>query len=157
MANHHVHETDVDNTTVHHEESDVNIRAIFGFGLGLFIVAVIVQVAIYLLFAYYTNSSAKAEQNTRQYPLAEGQENRLPPEPRLQTNPRQDLQDLRAQEERLLDGYTWVDRNAGVVRIPIDEAMKLTLQRGLPSRAAAPTPAPAARSTQPQTPQGQNR
>ena len=34
----------------------------------------------------------------------------------------------------MLDSYGWVDKNAGIVRIPIDEAMKLTLQRGLPTR-----------------------
>ena len=34
----------------------------------------------------------------------------------------------------MLDSYGWVDKNAGVVRIPIDEAMKLTLERGLPAR-----------------------
>jgi hypothetical protein len=44
----------------------------------------------------------------------------------------------------MLDGYRWVDRNAGVVRIPIDDAMRLVLQRGLqarpaPATAAAPT------------------
>jgi hypothetical protein len=70
------------------------------------------------------------------YPLAVGQGDRLPPEPRLQANPRQDLKELRDAEEARLKSYGWVDRNAGVVRIPIDEAMKLTLQRGLPARAA---------------------
>jgi hypothetical protein len=58
----------------------------------------------------------------------------VPPEPRLQTNPRQDLADLRAKEDETLNSYGWVDRNAGVVRIPIDEAITLTLQRGLPAR-----------------------
>jgi hypothetical protein len=71
------------------------------------------------------------------YPLAVGEGNRLPPEPRLQTNPREDLRDLRAKEDAILESYGWVDRNAGVVRIPIDEAMKLTVQRGLPSRREA--------------------
>ena len=37
-------------------------------------------------------------------------------------------------EDELLTVYGWVDKNAGIVRIPIDEAMKLTLQRGLPAR-----------------------
>ena len=46
--------------------------------------------------------------------------------------------DLRAHEDELLDTYGWVDKNAGVVRIPIDEAMKLTLQRGLPARQGEP-------------------
>jgi hypothetical protein len=34
----------------------------------------------------------------------------------------------------VLDNYGWVDKNAGIVRIPIDEAIRLTLQRGLPTR-----------------------
>jgi hypothetical protein len=59
---------------------------------------------------------------------------RLPPEPRLQTEPREDLRNLRESEERTLTTYGWVDRNAGVVRIPIDRAMTLTVERGLPSR-----------------------
>ena len=45
-----------------------------------------------------------------------------------------DLADLREKEDETLNSYGWVDRNAGVVRIPIDEAIKLTLQRGLPAR-----------------------
>jgi len=143
MANHHAHGSDVADETVQHEESDVNIRAIFGFGIGLFVVGAIVHVAIYLLFLYFS-SGQEAANRVRQYPLAAGQENRLPPEPRLQTNPRQDLQDLRALEDQLLNGYSWVDRNAGVVRIPIGEAMRLTLQRGLPSRSAQQTGQPQA-------------
>jgi hypothetical protein len=133
MANHHMPGSDVANETVQHEESDVNIRAIFGFGLGLLVVGILVHVAVLMLFRYFS-SGQEAANSVRQYPLAAGQENRLPPEPRLQTNPRQDLLDLRAQEDRLLNGYSWVDRNAGVVRIPIDDAMKLVVQRGLPAR-----------------------
>jgi hypothetical protein len=59
----------------------------------------------------------------------------VPPEPRLQEHPREDLSELRAREDEILSSYGWVDRNAGVVRIPIDAAMKLTLERGLPARA----------------------
>ena len=58
----------------------------------------------------------------------------MPPEPRLQTNPREDLRELRAKEDELLGSYGWVDKNAGVVRIPIEDAMKLTVERGLPAR-----------------------
>jgi hypothetical protein len=117
---------------VHHEERDVDVRAIFGFGLGLIAVAVVIHVAVWLLFMYLSRGATTA--TVRAYPLAVGQENRLPPEPRLQANPRQDLLDLRAAEDALLNGYHWVDRNAGVVRIPIGEAMRLTLERGLPAR-----------------------
>ena len=69
-----------------------------------------------------------------EYPLAAAQGHREPPEPRLQTDPRQDLADMRAKEDEVLGSYGWVDKNAGVVRIPIDAAMKLTLERGLPAR-----------------------
>jgi len=120
---------------IHHETSDANITAVLGFALGLFVVAVVVHVLIYFLFLYF--SSREAHRLAPQYPMAIGQEQQLPPEPRLQTNPREDLLKLREAEDAVLDGYGWVDRNAGIVRIPIALAMKLTLERGLPARQMA--------------------
>jgi hypothetical protein len=117
---------------VHHEESDVNIRAILGFGLGLIVVAAAVYVLIFGLFRYF--DSREGVKVAAEYPLAASQGRREPPEPRLQVNPRQDLSDLRAKEDEVLGSYGWVDKNAGVVRIPIDAAMKLTVERGLPAR-----------------------
>ena len=117
---------------IHHETSDVNVRAILGFGVGLVIVAVIIHFLVWLMFAYF--GSRESQLAAREFPLAAEQQNRLPPEPRLQANPRQDLTDLRRREDAILGSYGWVDQNAGVVRIPIDEAMKLTLERGLPAR-----------------------
>jgi hypothetical protein len=124
------------NPEVHHEHSDVNIRAILGFGAGLIVVAAVVHLLIYVLFGYFT--SREGVQGPAEYPLAAAQGHREPPEPRLQTNPRQDLADLRAKEDETLSSYGWVDKNAGVVRIPIDAAMKLTLERGLPARQGKP-------------------
>jgi hypothetical protein len=126
------HEEQQVNPEVHHEESDVNIRAILGFGAALIVVAAVVHLLIYVLFGYFTRR--EQVQTPAEYPLAATQEKREPPEPRLQTDPRQDLADLRAKEDDQLTSYGWVDRNAGVVRIPIDAAMKLTLERGLPAR-----------------------
>lgn len=128
---HAQHDGDV-NPAVHHEESDVNIRAIFGFGAGMIVVGIVLALAVFVLFGYF-NSRERATV-APEYPLAATQENRLPPEPRLQINPREDLQNLRSSEDAILSGYGWVDKNAGIVRIPIDQAMKLTLQRGLPAR-----------------------
>ena len=116
----------------HHEESDVNIRAIFGFGLALIAVAVVVHVLIFGLFQLF--EARDGVKVAAKYPLAAAQGHREPPEPRLQTDPRQDLADMRAKEDEVLGSYGWVDKNAGVVRIPIDAAMKLTLERGLPAR-----------------------
>jgi len=120
------------NPDVHHEHSDVNIRAILGFGAALAVIAAVVHLLVYVLFGYFDSRESVRKRAT--YPLAAEQAGRVPPEPRLQTNPRQDLADLRAKEDDTLTTYGWVDRNAGIVRIPIDEAMKLTLERGLPAR-----------------------
>jgi len=124
-----------DNPEVHHESSDVNIRAIFGFALGLLVTGVIIHFLVWVLFQYFTAREGRVV--APRFPLAVTQGTRVPPEPRLQTNPRQDLSDFRAREDQLLSSYGWVDKNAGVVRIPIDRAMKLTLERGLPARGTA--------------------
>jgi hypothetical protein len=129
-AGHQPHHGDVG-----HETSDVNFGAIMTFAGGLVVLAAVIYFVVWLFFGYLTRRE-NAASGALIYPLAVGQEDRLPPEPRLQTNPRQDLKDLRDSEDALLKGYSWVDRNGGIVRIPIDEAMKLTLQRGLPSRPA---------------------
>jgi hypothetical protein len=125
-----------DKPGVRHEESDVNIRPILLFGLVMVIAGVLINLLISLLFSLF--AAREAVRLPRQYPLAASEENRLPPEPRLQTNPREDMRNLRAAEDAVLGTYGWVDKNAGIVRIPIAEAMKLTVERGLPARPAAP-------------------
>ena len=117
--------------SVDHETSDVNNRAIFGFAIGLTVTTIVVAFAVWVLFQYFNAREARTV--FVEYPLA-SQESRVPPEPRLQTNPREDLGNLRAREDQALTSYGWVDKNAGVVRIPIDRAMQLIVERGLPTR-----------------------
>ena len=65
------------------------------------------------------------------------------PTPRVQTDDgNQDVADLHAREDLLLENYTWVDAAHSKVRIPIEQAMQLVAQRGLPvaTPAAAETP-----------------
>ena len=123
-----------DNPAVHHETTDVNINGILIFAGGLVVAAAVIHLLVWVVFGYF--EAREARQPQVEYPLAAEQKQRLPPEPRLQTNPRQDLRDLRTAEDDVLTTYGWVDRNAGVVRIPIDEAMRITIERGLPARAA---------------------
>ena len=59
------------------------------------------------------------------------------PQPRLETNETREINTFRLQEEQTLHSYGWVDQQAGVVRIPIDRAMELLAQRGLPTRPQA--------------------
>jgi hypothetical protein len=125
-------ESSQDNPQVQHEESDVNIRAIFRFAAGLTVIAIVVHIAIWGLFRYFDVREARETRVVA--PLAVGHEQRQPPEPRLQEAPRADLQQLRMRQEQRLNSYELIDKAAGTVRIPISEAMKLAIQRGLPVR-----------------------
>ena len=102
------------------------------FALGLLGSGVIIFLLIWMLFDFF--AGREAQRAVRQYPLAAGRQDRLPPGPRLQTNPREDLRELRAAEDAVLNSYGWLDKDNGIVRIPIDRAMESTVQRGLPAR-----------------------
>lgn len=119
-------------THVRHERSDISVGGVVAFAVALTTVCVVIFGTVRVLnlvFARYRPQPAAAE-----YPLAAESLRRLPPEPRLQTDPRDDLMHLRDAEDRVLESYGWVDRDAGVVRIPIDQAMQLLVERGLPAR-----------------------
>jgi hypothetical protein len=125
-----------DNPLVQHEESDVNVRAIFQFVVGLTVVAIVVHIAVWGLFRYF--DVRETRETPAVAPLAVGHEQRPPPEPRLQETPRADLQQLRMRQEQRLNSYELIDKAAGTVRIPISEAMKLVVQRGMPVRGDKP-------------------
>ena len=116
-------------TSVRYEKSDAHVGGIVTFGIMLAVLLLAVHFAATGLFDYL-----KASEN-RKYPplpaLAAKERPHLPhdlgkiPAPRLQVSETMDLSKLRKHEESLLTNYDWVDRKAGVVRIPIDEAMRL--------------------------------
>ena len=115
------------------EHRDVNAWAVYKFGIALAFLCIISLVLLYGLYRYFVSREGG--------PMAQDQVNvdarRLPPMPRLQPAPITDLKDMRAAEDQILNGYGWVDQAHGVVRIPIDRAMDLLAQRGLPARPAA--------------------
>ena len=117
---------------VRHEATDISVPGVLGFGGALLAGGLVIALLVWTLLHFlqiWSTPRALAE-----FPLAQNQAQRLPPEPRLQTNPRGDLLELRQKEDRILNSYGWVDRDAGLVRIPIEQAMTLTAARGLPSR-----------------------
>jgi hypothetical protein len=117
-----------------HEERDVVFRPIVLAAVGLLAVIVFVFVSMQWLFDYY---AAREARRSEPNPLAESYARELPPEPRLQTAPVQDLRQLRAAEDAVLNSYGWIDRKNGVVRIPIERAMELLARRGLPATEGA--------------------
>jgi hypothetical protein len=124
------------NPEVAHEQSDVNVRAILWFSAGLIVVAVVIHVAIWGLFELFETRTAAAD--PRPAPLA-APAGQLPPTPRLQTRPVNDLKAMRALEDALLnaeqelpDGRIPIDMPPS--RIPIERAKQLLVERGLPVR-----------------------
>ena len=63
---------------------------------------------------------------------------KLFPQPQLQKTPMLDLRAIRAEEDKLLNGYAWVDQPKGVVRIPVSQAIEILATRGLPAHTAPP-------------------
>jgi len=53
-----------------------------------------------------------------------------PPAPQLQTNPPQDLANFAAEQKRRLETYYWIDRDKGVVHLPIEDAMNKLVRDG---------------------------
>jgi hypothetical protein len=143
-----------------YERSDIGIAGVLYFLLGLAVAMVITYFIVDGLYAYLDKSS-KA-QNPPVSPLIENapaDTRHVPrdypqtafPSPRLEEDERGQLNGIRLKEEDTLSTYDYIDKNAGTVRIPIDRAMDLIAQRGLPVRvqndAAAP---PASESPKPE-------
>jgi hypothetical protein len=119
------------NPDVAHEHSDVNVRAILWFCAGLVAVAVVIHVAIWGLFELFETRTAAADPAPAPLAAPAGQ---LPPNPRLQTRPVNDLKSMRVDEDTLLNADSPVDGQEGVSRIPIERAKRLIVERGLPVR-----------------------
>jgi hypothetical protein len=131
------------------ELEDMDPKAIFAFLISLALAGILIHFALKGLYGYLDayfnhhqptpNPLVKAGTETRTIPadvIAKF------PQPRLETNERLEIKDFRLQEEKILDTYGWVDQQAGVVRIPIDRAMQLLAQQGLPTQPQTGTAPP---------------
>jgi hypothetical protein len=137
-----------------YEVTDVSVH-----GIAVFLIALLISVGVFFVFCFGMgkvinnalvksdgpankwNANAAAEagklKNMQSNPAQEQQQlqqlTQTFPTPRLQRDDgNQDLLDLHAREDLLLGHFSWVDRSQGKVRIPIDRAMELIAQRGLP-------------------------
>jgi hypothetical protein len=116
------------NPNTHYEPADLNPKAVFLTGLGILAVLWIVVVVLYPIFRYfsYARTGGLNPAKVLNYiPPA-------PPAPRNETGSDTELSDYLAREKTALSSYTWVDRSKGMVSIPIDRAMEIIAQRGIP-------------------------
>ena len=116
-----------------YETRDASISGLLQFAFWMAVVLAVTLVGMRWTFKYFTNTQPLGPTTS---PLVKETDRVLPPSPRLQALPHQELRDYCAGQQREVTSYAWIDQRSGVVRIPIDRAMDFTLQRGLAARPA---------------------
>ncbi len=116
-----------------HEKSDAGIRPIVLSGAALAVTVVVVGLVVWGVFAFL---SAHPVATIVSNPMAAENAASVPQGPRVEEHPYIELHELRSQEDSALSSYGWADKKSGAVRIPVDRAMELQLERGFPVRGA---------------------
>jgi hypothetical protein len=120
-----------------HERRDVDVLSLISIAALLFFSCVIIFLVVWGMMHYFKLHEPAKTAGQANLPVTAAEEF---PKPRLQTKGALDLANLRAAEGADLDSYGWIDRNSGTVRIPIDRAMQLLVERGLPDVGSGQTP-----------------
>ena len=121
-----------------YEHTDIEPGVGYRFALWLGVAMALSAGLVYGIFMFLGNRATGVDNAARTFPLAQGV-SQDPPAPRLQTQPFKDIYELKTEQRGALTSFGWVDKANGVVHIPIERAMALTLQRGLPARAGGPS------------------
>ena len=112
-----------------HEVSDAHFKRVLttGFGLlGLMVLGLLLSWGVYAFFKQHT-----ADPGMHAETLTNPDLTKLPPGPNLEADPHAALVALRRSEDSVLTSYGWVSKDSGIVRIPIERAMKLLVDKGL--------------------------
>jgi hypothetical protein len=136
---------DIVNPETHHERSDVNVRALLWFAAIFIVFAVVTHLVLWVMFKQFA-SMARHATTTPLTAIARPADASVPQNPRLQpfpmkaqrtgqmmppntTTPVVDMEEMHATEDQLLNNPGWVDKQKGIVRLPIDVAKQLAVQR----------------------------
>jgi len=127
------------NPETHHEKSDVNVRALLWAVVIFIVFGGVTHLLLYMQFNVFRQMFRGAT-NAPLTSMARPADAAVPQEPRLQpfkagnippnaNTPVTDMDEMRAAEERALHTAGWVDREKGIVRLPIETAKVLAVQR----------------------------
>lgn len=120
----------------------MNVKGVVLFVIGLALAMVVVHLVVSSLFFKLRRDAARedGQSSQRDVTVSVAGTRAYFPAPHEQIAPRLDLDAWRAQQSAELNSYGWVDRNAGVVRIPIERAIDLITEHGLPTRQGSNAP-----------------
>jgi hypothetical protein len=118
-------------------DTEISVRQPVMTMVWVFGISIVTAVVVWLMMLGF----GKLETMTAKpmTPIQKAHRQEPPPEPRLERSPYANLDEMRAEENQLLEHPGWVDREQGVVRLSIEEAIGVLAERGLPD-SAAPAP-----------------
>jgi len=93
--------------------------------VALVVLVAVIQLSVWWLYRYFRTQDQRRDVS----PTFVNAAPPVPPEPRLQVNAQADYQEYLRQQKAVLNSYSWVSRADGVVRIPVDRAMELVVER----------------------------
>ncbi len=117
-----------------HETSDVHFKSVLLSGFGFLVIMVLgllLSWGVYALFNRYTAAPGSHAETVTNPDFS-----KQPSGPNLQSDPHAALVAMRRSEDSVLTSYAWISRDSGIVRVPVDRAMKLLVKKGLPYREA---------------------
>ena len=118
-----------------HETTDASAFYIGLFALGLLLSILLALLFLYQMFWRFEAAAKRADPVAS--PVAG---NQIPSGPLLQTQSSADLVKLRHDEDMILSSYKWIDKQQGIVQVPIQRAIELLSDHGFPEpKAAEPT------------------
>jgi hypothetical protein len=140
------------NPAVDYDRTDLSARGILLFLAGLLVSGIFIELVLWGMFRFLSHSTLFVQGNPS--PLIQAQKampetnsilqntghvnTNVFPEPRLQTNDEYDMGSFLSQENKVLYPKQPFEDSTGTVHIPIDQAMALIVERGLPVRPSAP-------------------
>ena len=139
-----------------YERQDLQVSGILYFLLALVVATVLCVFGLRGFYAFLDHHERASQpavnplvtnvpEDTRR--IAPGYPQSAFPDPKLEEDERGQLNSIRMREEQELYSYGWVDEKAGTVHVPIERAMDLIVQRGLPVRGQGPASETAAAET----------
>jgi len=136
MPEPNVHEASEANTEVQYDQTDLGARGIVIFLVALAVTVGIIHLISWSFFRYLSGGEPTAPEATVLVAPRSIQGNPAQrfPAPVLQPDPVADQNSFRTRLDDQLNSYGWVDQKAGIVHIPIERAMELISQQGLPVR-----------------------
>jgi hypothetical protein len=131
------------NPGINYESRDLGARGIVVFLIVLAISGVLIELLVWGMLRFYNKMTLESNVPTAGVSQIYGKPYATPvtgdpslrfPKPALQVDDVADMNKLKAENEEILNSYSWVDKNSGVVRVPIQQAIDQVAQKGLPVR-----------------------